>query len=354
MQTANESLLDEALRHEVGLRRFSNATVRKIIALLNRIDSRLVSEMTGRQVGSAGFTERRLNLLLDRVREILSEGYAVTLRDLETELRDLAGYEGEFQAGALDRSIPISVDIVSPSASQLWAAVNSRPFQGRFLREWGRSLEQSAFRRVRDAVRMGFVEGETTDQIVRRVRGTRQLRYKDGILEISRRDAAAVVRTAITHTSNAARAHLYRQNEDIIKGVQWVSTLDGRTSAVCRGRDGKVYPVGEGPRPPAHMNCRSTTVPVLKSLREMGIPAKDLPEGTRASLNGQVAASETYEGWLRKQPVAFQDDVLGKTKAQLFRKGKLPLDRFTDRPGQEYTIAELRVREAAAFERAGL
>ena len=149
-----------------------------------------------------------------------------------------------------------------------------------------------------------------------------------------------------------AREQTYAENEDLIKGVQWVSTLDDKTSPVCRGRDGIVYESDRGPRPPAHPNCRSTTTPVLKSWKELGINLKEAPAGTRASLNGQVPATETYNSWLKKQPVEFQDDVLGPARGKLYRKGGVSMDKFTDASGDQYTLKQLRRREAAAFKKA--
>lgn len=125
-------------------------------------------------------------------------------------------------------------------------------------------------------------------------------------------------------------------------------------SALCRARDGKIYPVDSGPRPPAHVACRSSTAPVTKSWKELGLNLNEAPPGTRASMNGQVPDDLVYSSWLRKQPVEFQEEVLGKTKATLFRKGEIDLDRFVDRAGNELTLAELRRKEAEAWERAGL
>jgi hypothetical protein len=67
-----------------------------------------------------------------------------------------------------------------------------------------------------------------------------------------------------------------------------------------------------------------------------------------------VAASVTYQDWLKRQPKEVQDDILGVSKAQLFRKGDLPLDRFVDRAGHEYTLDELRQRESEVFQKAGI
>jgi hypothetical protein len=115
-----------------------------------------------------------------------------------------------------------------------------------------------------------------------------------------------------------------------------------------------VFPIDSGPRPPAHIGCRSCIIPVVKSWRQLGIDADEVPAGTRASMNGQVADSITYPQWLKRQSVAVQNDALGVTRATLFRNGGLSVDRFVDKTGREYTLDELRDRETAAFDKAGL
>jgi SPP1 gp7 family putative phage head morphogenesis protein len=220
------------------------------------------------------------------------------------------------------------------------------------MREWLADLDKATYARVRDSIRIGYTEGRTTQQIIRDLRGTAKLGFKDGIFEINRRHAETVVRTAISHTANTSRNALYSANTDVIAEVQWVSTLDGRTSAICQARDGKTWPVDSGPRPPAHPNCRSSMTPVVKSWR--GLNQTGLDAETRASMDGQVAANLTYGGWLKRQPASVQNDILGKTKGKLFRRGGVPVDRFVDYQGHEYTLKELRKREASAFTAAGL
>lgn len=353
--TVNGDLFDLAVRHQVGLQRFSTATVRKLIALLNRVDADLVAkikELDPQEVTGA-WSAKRVEKLLEAIRVINRDAYERVNRELTKELKGLAAYEGEFQAKALGKAFPVAVDIVSPSAEQLYAAVNSRPFQGRVLKDWGKDLEASAFAKVRDAIRQGYVEGETTADIVRRIRGTKARKYEDGILAISRRNAESVVRTAINHTANAARQELYKANADLIGSWRFVATLDARTTVGCAALDGQTFKLGSGPMPPRHYNCRSTTVPVTKTWRELGFDIDELPAGTRASMNGQVPANQTYQEWLKRQPVEVQDEVLGKTKGELFRKGDLPLERFVD-DGRTLTLDELRDLEGKAFAKAGL
>jgi len=345
----NTAILDALTGHAIGLEKLSNATIRKIIALLNRSDARLVERLASEDL--TDISQARQERLLNDIRTIVQGLYADATGQLRADLDALAGYEGEYQLDLFKRVVPVQLDWVAPSSFQLIAAANSRPFQGKLLKDWFTDLEDGAFKRLRNVIRAGIVEGRTIDQMIREVRGTKAQGYKDGILEINRRAAEVTVRTAVQHTANAARSELYKANSRFIKGVQWVSTLDGRTSAVCRARDGQVYPVDSGPRPPAHPNCRSATTPVVKSLREMGLKGNDVSPGKRSSMDGVVAEDLTYDGWLRTKPQDFQDDVLGKAKGDLFRAG-LTMDRFVSKAGDEWTLAELKKREADLWQKA--
>lgn len=71
-------------------------------------------------------------------------------------------------------------------------------------------------------------------------------------------------------------------------------------------------------------------------------------------MDGQVPAETTYLEWLGKQPAGVQDEVLGPTRAKLYRDGKLPMDRMYGDKGQWLSIDQLRARDAAAFKRAGM
>ena len=150
-------------------------------------------------------------------------------------------------------------------------------------------------------------------------------------------------------------------------------------SAICQARDGKTFELNQGPRPPAHPNCRSIMTPVMKpwdelakpgalkpgrgaadidrlfqkNLKKQGFTSSEIGKikrNTRASMNGQVPRTKTYQQWLTDQPAGFQDEVLGPTKAALFRKDGLKLDKFVDRTtGRPFTLDELRRKNEKAF-----
>jgi len=345
----NDDLADALTRHQIYLQRYGSATVRKILALLKRSDAQILERLLREDLSALSRT--RQERLLTEMRRSFESAYTDATGALQLDLEALATYEGEYQLDLFRRVLPVKLETVAPSADQLLAAVNSRPFQGKLLKEVYTELSASAFRKVRDKIRAGIVEGRTTDQVVRDIRGRRSMGFRDGILASNRRATETVVRTAINHTANTAREYTYERNGNLIKGVRWNSTLDGRTSAVCRARDGKVYEPGKGPRPPAHFNCRSSTSPVTKSWRELGFDIDELPPATRASMNGQVPADQDYDTWLRKQPKAFQEEVLGPTRAKLFRKG-LKMERFVDRKGSTLTIEELKRQERDLWEKA--
>jgi SPP1 gp7 family putative phage head morphogenesis protein len=345
----NDDLADALTRHQIYLQRYGSATVRKILALLKRSDAQILERLLREDLSALSRT--RQERLLTEMRRSFESAYTDATGALQLDLEALATYEGEYQLDLFRRVLPVKLETVAPSADQLLAAVNSRPFQGKLLKEVYTELSASAFRKVRDTIRAGIVEGRTTDQVVRDIRGRRSMGFRDGILESNRRATETVVRTAINHTANTAREYTYERNGNLIKGVRWNSTLDGRTSAVCRARDGKVYEPGKGPRPPAHFNCRSSTSPVTKSWRELGFDIDELPPATRASMNGRVPADQDYDTWLRKQPKAFQEEVLGPTRAKLFRKG-LKMERFVDRKGSTLTLNELKRLERDLWEKA--
>lgn len=352
--TANERLFDAEIVRAIDLQRFGAGAARRILALLRDADADLAARLAEalERLGPDRFTTKRLEAIAASLGTAVDRAYNKIGEALTAEMAGLAGVEAGFQAQLFASVLPVNVGFASITAEQAFAAVTSRPMRGRLLRDWAGALARDKRERVAEAIKIGFVENETVAQMVRRIRGTRAANYTDGVLAIDRRNAAAVVRTAVAHTAQFARQRFYEENDDLVSGVRWTSTLDGRTTPICRARDGDVYPVDAGPRPPAHWNCRSTAVPILKSWRAMGVDSADADGETRASLDGQVPAETTYQRWLAGRSAAFQDDVLGPTRGRLFRAGGLELNQFVDGTGRQYTLEQLRARNPTAFERA--
>lgn len=366
MPSVNQILEDEQIAHSVSLEKYKVGVVRRIISTLNRSDTDLSAALSAalERLPAESFTVERLELLLDQVRLINSQAYASVATELQNDLKELAGYEVSWQRALFESAIPNPVQvrfpIASVSAEQAYAATFSRPFQARLLKDWGPEIAADRMKKIRSAVSLGYLEGKTTDQIVRSIRGTRASGYTDGFLERPRKDLAAVVRTAVSHTAATARDEFVKANEEIVKADRWVSTLDNKTSPMCRIRDQLQYtavthkPIGhkvpwlQGPGK-IHWCCRSTSAPVTKSWKELGIPLNEMTPAQRASMDGAVPGGTTYSEWLNRQSDARKIEVLGPVRAQLLKDGKLDLEDFYSPTGEWLTIDQMRARDAAAF-----
>jgi SPP1 gp7 family putative phage head morphogenesis protein len=368
--------MDAAVRHQVKLLRFSAGEATWAARLLDTSEKELTAKLT------AGLTETsagRVEGLLADVRRLRSAVHEQLAGRLDPSLQGLAQSEADWETEAVAQAIPIQMNLASVPVATLKAVV-SAPMQGTPLSGWLSRLQEDEAHQIERHVRLGVLSGETIPQIVARIRGTKAANYADGVLATTKRGAEAVVRTSVNHVSNAARAEVWNANEDIVSGLRWTATLDGRTSEVCRSRDGEVFPLRSGPRPPAHFNCRSLMVAVIDGVAVVGNRPSVTDTRTRARREtdfrqeakeqagdkwkgmsaeerldtirarraawaeqnvGTVPAKTTYQDWLAKQPKAFQDDVLGPTRGEMFRNGTT-LDKFVDASGKRLNLDQLK------------
>jgi len=209
-------------------------------------------------------------------------------------------------------------------------------------------------------VSQGFAEGKSNAEIISDILGTEELKFKDGTMNLTRNDAGRLVRTSTQHIAAVTRQESYRVND--VTHYAWISTLDSRTSPACQKRDGQVYEVGKGPIPPAHPNCRSTTIAVDSLAAETKMVDNtlrlDLRHGLRPEKDedgvGKTNIKNDYNSWLSRQSKGFQIDALGKTKTELFRKGGLTVSKFVDRLDLPLTLEELELTFPTAWEKANL
>lgn len=392
LSTANLEFFDALVRHQVFVLRMSGSIRNDVIALLNATEQDIAMRIRDRLRTSRGVSERNLRRarkLIDEIRDIRSQAWDGVDNLWTTSFNDFVKEEAQFNNAALRTVVPVRVSTVLPAAATLRSLVRDMPFEGRVLRAWSASQRQSDINAIADQIRIGLVQGESSAQMARRVVGTARLNGADGVTHTARRHAAAITRTATIAYSNAARREFLVANDNLFTEELYVATLDGRTTPICRSLDGRRFPVGEGPIPPLHFNCRSLRVAVISDEAIGSRPSKpvtnrrllrrfaeenrlsgirsrsDLPRGFKGRfdrflrtevrrLTGRVPAKLTYQQWLTSQSATFQDDVLGVTRGRLFRRGNLTLDRFVNRAGDEIPLSELARRDADAFRAAGL
>ena len=385
-----DELHDAYVRHQIGLLRVAGSIRVDTLELLDATEADLADTIRRRTRGGMSVLgTQRLAKLRDEIAAIRAKAWDAIDPMWKKGMQDLTESESQYLRAAIISVSPVVLELDLPETALLRSLITSLPFEGRTLRQWSRKVRQDDLNRIMTAIQIGVVQGENPNQLARRVVGTVGLRGTNGVTEVTRRAAAALTRTAVNHYANQAKRLFAVANRDILKEELYVATLDSRTTAVCRANDGKRFPVGEGPIPPLHFNCRSLRVPLLdgkvlgtrpfkqsteRALLERyaaaeGLPVvrtrNALPRGHKTSFDvwsrgeirrqtGTLPAAVNYQQFLTRQSNSFQNDVLGTTRARLFRRGNLTLDRFVNRAGDEIPLRDLVKLERQAFIDAGL
>ncbi len=357
--TANEALVDLYMERAIDLLRLEAGTRDKVVGLLVRLESEIASSIA--KIDPSGtdrvrYQRDRLAKLQKEVRESIRATYREIDARMAREIREVVDVEAAWTGRAVNAAVRVEFVDAGVSRSQLKTLVSNVLIQGASSRDWWSRQAGGLSERFADEMRRGVAIGETNAQLIARIRGTDDQR---GLMDISRSSAERLVRASVQAAANAGRNAMYEENAELISALQWSATLDTRTSVWCLARDGLHYhpethePIGhdvpwlEGPGV-LHWGCRSTSIPILKSWRELGIDADEIPETTRASMDGQVAAETTFESWLEKQSEDRQDKVLGEGKASLWRDGKISFRDLLDQNGRPLTTEQLREKASRA------
>lgn len=392
-ETFNQALLDAMVGHQTGLLRFSGSVRNQIWKLLDSTEAEikqiiLASEDAGLESAAQ---VRNLDQMLGALRKTRDKTWTKAIKIWFKEMNALSKAEPEFFDRIIGTAFPVELGSTLPSAEVLRDIVTSKPFMGKTVRAWSRKLRADDINRIEDAIRIGLVQKESVRQLARRIVGTIRLRGRDGVTQITRRQAAAIVRTITAGIAAEAREAYLQENKDLAPKKVFTATLDSRTTPICQRFDGQVFDVDDDNAPvfPLHFGERSLYSPALDGqivgtrprrdftqrqlLREFaeeeGISPvtkrKNLPFGKKGAfdkfararmreLTGVTPARTTYQQWLNRRTAAQQDDILGATRGALFRRGGLTLDRFVLTDGTELTLQQLAQRNAEAFRKANL
>lgn len=369
--TANERIRDALVAHQVDVLRFSRGLSTRLVKLLDEFEPELRQTIKRRLEnkrllgGDPGAeTTKRLERIAATYERILRPTWEKIRDTTRTELLQLAHLESAFVAGTAGATLPVIVNFKVPTLDEIKTIVTQTPIQGEHLQGWLEKWRANDRNRAIQQIRIGLLQNETPVEISRRIFGTVSRQGVDGVRNVTRRGALTLAQTAASMVTNEVKRVVYEKNADVIDQELYVATLDSRTTPICRSLDGKQFPVGDGPRPPVHVNCRSVRVPAFDPDELADRPANAVTKKALAGLKGaerqarvrelvgRVPGKTTYQEFLRNQDAAFQNEVLGRTRAKLFRQGEVDLDAFVDYTGRQYTIDELRDRIPAAFRKA--
>lgn len=318
------SLIESFISHQVWLQRNASHEVNELAPFIQQMRDEVRKQVL--QFGDDNRTRQNLEKLLRDLEDIL-DGITTNWQDKLTEdLQTLAGYEADWTTKTLTANV--DAEFVTPSPEQVWSAVkwNPLPLGDKPADLFGMMAgwQDSEVNRLVNGVKMGFVQGRTTRDIVKDVVGT------GGLADISQRNAAALVKTAINHVSTQAKDVTYEKNKDIVEGYELVVTLDSRTSAICRSwPPNKVYRLDDEyqPKPPFHVACRTTTAPVISSEYDfLDVGAKRAARGAEGGT--QVDANTSYYDFFARQPAWWQDKAIGPIRGAIFRNAGMSPEEF--------------------------
>ena len=383
VENTQEQQTDEIMIRAILLERFKASFSVEIRSQLRKLEKELIRDII--DIGpmdprNLTFRQKRVMKLFEQTQLTLGSNFAEVRKKHALRIRELAKMEGQFALDTLNKVIGVDVATVGLSAEQITAASTQNIINGAKSGTWWKRQKEALQRGFEDKVRTGFFRGDSTQEIVQAVRGTKAAGFNDGVMASTYRQAEALVRTSVQNVSNAARMKTFENNGDVIQAIQWVATLDTRTTVICMALDGLTWdsntmePLGHDkkfPGPTAHWNCRSTQIAVVKDwdemnkgrkgpggkkfenyyreeLRKQGFSEYEIEKsvaGTRASMDGQVSGTTNFEGWLKKQTPARKKKLLGKARAELFDEGKIGVRDLTDVFNRPLTLDQIAARK---------
>jgi SPP1 gp7 family putative phage head morphogenesis protein len=336
---------------------------------------------------------------LESVRKQIVEIKYRDIKKAEEQLRQHAAalasvvsqYEGErLTVIANERDIRRRTLKSSLSDDEIKDMLNYKPFvDGKSIGQWFEDLKYDHASRIFNSVQKGVVEGYTLNTIIQAIQGKpTEHGWEPGILDRNRKTAEMLARTVINATANQSRLEMYRDNADVIDGVKWTTAFDHRTCMICAAYSGKIWKPDQLDTvkvPPAHPNCRCVLIPYIDIGEEGTSPAEaenfdllakekheaDFKEGKTKkkyddlsyeyrrklrykaiedyhkehgenSSYKQIPSGSTFSDYFAGQSDKFQEEWLGKTRYEMYKSGRLPIERMHDPDkGFKLTIDDL-------------
>jgi SPP1 gp7 family putative phage head morphogenesis protein len=370
MANPTDKIHHKFISHAVDLSRFEEEISQRVLLFLKLLEKELAQDI---QEGlGTGYTQAKLAALRRQTKASIATAYKSAENTLVHQVNQLPETESKFVVNAINSAIGADIVTTTLTLDQLNVLTDKTMIMGAPSSDWWKDQSNRFQNKFMVEMQLGVSRGETLDQLTQRIRGKATNRrtgyktksgkqrfmvdFKGGIMDVQTRNAQALIRTSVQQVANEARHMTLKANDDVIKGVVWLSTLDMRTTSFCRAMDGLEWTLdGEAigghsepfNPPPQHWNCRSTLVPLLKSWEELSKMKtselkKKIPESTRASMGGPVSENLNYKQWFDKQSEAIQLDILGPGKLAIYKRGNLSFRDMIDQRGNPLTIEELK------------
>ena len=360
----DSSYLDELNRREISISRYATNLLKEYTTpnLEAAYKSARSILLDAEEITSITKLNKVTAEVIQAIKPPTDEMYA----ELTAELDDFGFAEAKYSAGLLEEFSAVAIAV--PAADKLASYVSKSPMNltsgaTSKTRTWGQLVKVSVDSIV-STISNEVEIGEDVRQIVKRVKTV-----QEGVLK---KQAEALVRTGVQHYAVRSREYMYEDNADVLEGGRAypITTWDSRRTLICTSIEAKYgkkgWPTGKSPvgLPPFHFGCRTIIVRLPKGAKlEDTRPAIKGRKGAEAeeAYNRKTASTKKYTGrkdkafeaqeisvntplskFLRDQPEFYQNQLLGKERADLFRAGELDLSKLTDKHLKPLSIKQIR------------
>lgn len=335
----------EQIKHQIYLEQYKNGQANKIIALLDTADKRITDFI---RKTDGVYTK-------ERYKEIANELKAVSkaLRDKIKDGTDIDGiieYELKKQQKLLKLVDGVeNVSFVIPTVETVKTAALFKPAASKTFEGYLNGIESGLYDVWDSNIRTGYLTGDTTYNIVKKVLGSAAGNEKladAGAIRAFRNSLFANTKTMLQSFANEARNQVYEKNEKYFvvgRKYKYLACLDRRTCLVCASLDGQYFAeLKDAPQLPQHLGCRCLLLCNVDGM-------ESLDDGAERAAEGEpVAANVTYSEWLAKQSDEVQKEVLGLTRYKLYKSG-VEINQFID-SGKVLTFNQLKDKLPKSFE----
>ena len=362
----SDLVLDSITDVDIDFTKLEAGQVRDLSAVLSAMQREVLSTIKSNNpadVDQKAARAKRLNGLIAKIEKQVNATYQVLSKRNVSDLEEVVGISmaatknsinnaigGNLMKGGISKSDVISIvkDTLIPDDAG-----------GAPISERWRRLRDTFKLALRDGLRQAVATQKNTDEMLKVIRGNRNVQFKDGLFYKNQTQMETLIRTAQNQMVNASRYTAYQANADVVKGVQAQAVLDLRTTVICRYRNGMAWTLAgrafagtpepfPGP-PPWHWRCRTTLIPIFRSLDDLqGVVEPRLHRilvdlDSKVPIDGKPGQVIGFDKWLSQNKTSARIDAVGGVgKYKLYKEGKIGLSDLINGQGQEKTLKQLK------------
>lgn len=238
---------------------------------------------------SARFHISRLEALKLQTQQTIEVLFGNQLDSIDSTMRDVYKSGYYHTAYEIQKGVGVGWDFsalddkqISKVINKPWA-VDGKNFSERI---WGN--RQKLVNELNNTLTQNIILGKSPQKSIDEI--TKKM-------NTSRAGAGRLIMTEQAFFSSAAQKDCFTELD--VEQFEIVATLDSHTSDICRGMDGKHFPMSEWKvgvtAPPFHVNCRSTTVPFFDD--DFGAVSERAARDEATGKTYYVPANMTYKQW---------------------------------------------------------